>query len=205
MLVYVALALAVALVLRRGDGPGVFAGAFVGITVISSYGLVTRLFPDRFDTFDDPFNAYRLAEPLGYWNAFGLLSAIGAILAVGVVAHARRAWHALAAGAFVPILVTALYFAFSRGSWGALFVGLAATVALDPRRISFIWSLLALAPATVVAVAVASRQEALTTEDARRSPARREKDTASRGYLRHSSCAPRLWRGRRISSGGVFA
>ena len=166
MLVYVALALAVALVLRRGDGPGVFAGTVVGITVISSYGLATRLFPDRFDTVEDPFNAYRLAEPLGYWNAFALLSAIGAILALGVVAHARRAWHAVAAGAVVPILVTALYFAFSRGSWGALFVGLAATVALDPRRISFIWSLLALAPATVVAVAVASRQEALTTENA---------------------------------------
>ena len=166
MLVYVALALAVALVLRRGDGSGVFGGAFVGTAVISSYGLVTRLFPDRFDTFNDPFNAYRLAEPLGYWNAFALLSAIGAILAVGVVAHTRRAWHALAAGAFVPILVTALYFSFSRGSWSALFVGLAATIALDPRRISFIWSLLALAPATVAAVALASRQEALTTEDA---------------------------------------
>ena len=169
MLVYVALALAVALVLRRGDGPGVFAGAFVGTMVVSSYGLVTRLFPDRFDTFDDPFNAYRLAEPLGYWNAFALLSAMGVILAVGVVAHARRAWHALAAGAFVPVLVTALYFAFSRGSWGALFVGLAAAVALDPRRIAFIWSLVALAPATVVAVALASRQEALTTEDAENS------------------------------------
>lgn len=174
MLVYVALTLAVALVLRRGDGSGVFAGAFVGIVVISSYGLTTRLFPDRFDTFNDPFNAYRLAEPLGYWNAFALLSAIGAILAVGVVAHARRAWHAIAAGAFVPILVTALYFAFSRGSWGALFVGLAATVALDPRRISFLWSLLALAPATVVAVAVASRQAALTTEDALLASATRE-------------------------------
>ncbi len=116
--------------------------------------------------YDDPFNAYRLAEPLGYWNAFALLSAIGAILAVGVVSHARRAWLAACAGGVVPILVIAGYFAFSRGSWGALIAGLAATIALDPRRVSFIWSLVAVAPATIVAVAVASRQEALTTQGA---------------------------------------
>lgn len=166
VVVYVALALAVALVLRRGDGPGVFAGGFVGITLVSSYGLATRLFPDRFDAQDDPFNAYRLAEPLGYWNAFGLLMAIGAILAVGVVSHARRSWLALVAGGATPILVTALYFAFSRGSWVALFFGLAATVALDARRITVVWSLLVIAPASVIAVAVASRQDALTTENA---------------------------------------
>ena len=39
VLVYVAVALAVALVLRRGDGPGVLAGVLVGITLISGYAL----------------------------------------------------------------------------------------------------------------------------------------------------------------------
>ena len=85
-------ALAVALVLRRGDGPGVArrrAGRHR--PHVSAYGLATRLFPDRFDAYDDPINTYRLAEPLGYWNALGLLSAMGLVLAVGVVAHARRA------------------------------------------------------------------------------------------------------------------
>ncbi len=174
MLVYVAVALAIALVLRRGDGAGVLAGALVGITILSSYGLATRLFPDRFDAYDSPFNAYRLAEPLGYWNAFGLLSALGVILAVGVVAHTRRAWPAVAAGAATPALVTALYFAFSRGSWLALCVGLAATIALDPRRITMLWSLAALAPASVVSVVVSSRQHALTTEDVVAAAATRE-------------------------------
>lgn len=166
VLVYVALALAVALVLRRGDGPGVFAGAFVGITLVSAYGLATRLFPDRIDAHADQFNAYRLAEPLGYWNAFGLLTAMGTILAVGVVSHARRTSFVLLAGAATPILVTALYFAFSRGSWLALFFGLAASIALDARRVTVLWSLLTIVPASVVAVAVASRQEALTSEGA---------------------------------------
>jgi O-antigen ligase len=165
MLVYIAVALAVAVVLRRGDGPAVLAGALLGITLVSSYGLTTRLFPDRFDASVDRFNATRLAEPLGYWNAFGLLTAIGVILAVGVVAHSRRSWFALAAGGTVPLFVVALYLSFSRGSWLALFVGLAATVALDPRRITVLWSLLVLAPASVVGAVVASRQDALTTDE----------------------------------------
>jgi MFS family permease len=63
ILVYVALALAVAFVLRRGDETGVLAGIAVGTTFVCSYSLATRLFPDRFDTFDDPIILYRLAEP----------------------------------------------------------------------------------------------------------------------------------------------
>ena len=174
VLVYVAFALAVALVLKRGDGPGVFAGMLTGITVVTAYGLATRLLPDRFDAYDDPLNPYRLAEPLGYWNAFGLFTAIGVILVVGAVAHARRSWPAIVAGATVPILVTALYFAFSRGSWLALFLGLAAAVALDSRRVTLLWTLLVLAPPSVAAVAVASRQEAITHEDAPLAAAARE-------------------------------
>ena len=96
MLVYVALAAAVALVLRRGDGPAVAGGALVGIVAVSAWGLGTRLFPDRFDSFDDEFNTYRLAEPLGYWNATGLLATLGVLLALGFAAHARRGSTALA-------------------------------------------------------------------------------------------------------------
>ncbi len=64
-------------------------------TAIAAYGLATRLFPDRFETSTDMFNAYRLAEPLGYWNAFGLAAAMAIVLAVGFVAHARRARSAV--------------------------------------------------------------------------------------------------------------
>jgi hypothetical protein len=162
-LVYVAVALAIALVLRRGDGPSMGGGVLVGITAVTGYGLSTRLFPDRFGTPEDAFNVYRLAEPIGYWNAFGLTAAIGVLLAVGVVAHARRAVMTVLAGAAVPVLMMALYFAFSRGSWLALFLGVGATLALDPRRLTMILALLLVAPASVVGVAVASRQDALTS------------------------------------------
>jgi hypothetical protein len=165
MLVYVSVALAIALVLRRGDGPAVTAGVFVGASIVTTYGLGTRLFPDRFDASVDLFNATRLAQPLGYWNAFGLMTAIGAILAVGMVAHSRRSWAAAIAGASIPVFVVALYLSFSRGSWVALFFGLAATIALDPRRLTVLWTVIALAPASIAGVAYASRLDALTTDD----------------------------------------
>ncbi len=122
----------------------------------------------------DPLNPYRLAEPLGYWNAFGLFTAIGVILVVGrgcaraaILACNRR-------GSDRSDPRDALYFAFSRGSWLALFLGLAAAVALDPRRVTVLWTLLVLAPAVGRGVAVASRQEAITTEDAPSAAAARE-------------------------------
>jgi hypothetical protein len=173
-LVYVALAFAVAFLLRRGDATGLVAGVLGGIVVVVSYGLATRLYPERFDAVDDPFNSYRLAEPLGYWNSFGLLAALGLILALGVVAHARRRAAAVLAASSVPLLSVALYFTFSRGSWIALGFGLLGAVVLDPRRLRALWSALALAPAAVAGVVVASRQDALTTEDAPVSDAARE-------------------------------
>jgi len=212
ILVYVAVALAIALVLRRGDGPAVLAGASAGIALVVSYGLATRLAPDHFGSPDDPFNAYRLSRPVGYWNSFGLLAAMGLILVVGVAAHCRRRRYATFASAATPVLVTALYFTFSRGSWIALGFAFAATIVLDPRRVRFLWSLLALAPASAVAVAVASRQDALTTEDPPVVAATREGHrlawalvvlvivSAALGWLAHrlADAFPVSRRGRRI-------
>lgn len=166
MLVYVALALALAFALRRGDGPAVLAGVLVGTTLVSGYALATRLVPDRFETYDDPTLPYRLAEPLGYWNALGLLAGMGALVAVGSVAHARRDRFAVPAAAVVPVLATTFYFTFSRGAWGALAAGFASTVALDPRRLRLLWTALVVLLPTAAAVAIASQQDALTTEDA---------------------------------------
>ncbi len=174
MLVYVAFALAVALVLRRGDGPGVLGGALAGITVTCGYALATRLFPDRFEAFDDPINTYRLAEPLGYWNALGLLSTLGLILAFGLVAHSRRTSVGIGVGGAIPMLALTLYFTFSRGAWAALVIGLGASIATDPRRLRLVWTALVVGVPSVVCVAYAARHEALTTEDAPVAAATRE-------------------------------
>jgi len=173
-LVYVAVALAVALVLRRGDGPAVYAGSLVGLVAVTGYGLATRLFPDRFGFDDDPFNSYRLAEPVGYWNTFGLVAALAALLAVGLVGHTRRARYAALAAASLPVSTAALYFTFSRGSWAALGFGLAVAVLLDPRRLRLLVSVAVVAPASIAGVAAASTLDALTTEGSSAVAAARE-------------------------------
>jgi O-Antigen ligase len=165
VLVYVAVALVVALLLRRGDGTGVIGGAFAGTVAVMTYALATRLFPDRFEIYDVVGQANRLSEPIGYWNSLGLLAAMGVLLGLGIVAHARSDWLRASAAGALPVVGTALYFTFSRGAWGALVVGYVATVAIDPRRVRLLWTTLAVGPATALLVAVASRQEALTMEE----------------------------------------
>ncbi len=166
MVAYVALVLAIALVLRRGDGAGVIAGIVVGVAIVCGYALATRTLPDIFETYDNPALPYRLAAPVGYWNSLGLLAAMGFVVSFGVVAHARRAWPALAAAAAMPLLATTLYFTFSRGAWGAQVFGFAAMVAFDPRRVRLLWVSVVVSGPSLFAVLFASRQFGLTHEDA---------------------------------------
>lgn len=166
MLVYVSLALALALVLRRGDATPLAAGIFGGVSLVCGYALATRLFQDVFDAHDAPGLPYRLSEPIGYWNSLGLLAVLGILLALGIAAHNQSSQPAALAAAVLPVLSCALYFTFSRGAWLALAVGMVAAIATDARRLRLLWTSLAVAPAPVVAVAIASRQPALTTEDA---------------------------------------
>ena len=163
MLVYVAVALAVAVVLRRGDMAGVLAGVALGTTVVSAFALATRLFPDRFDQPDDAFAGYRLAEPIGYWNSLGLLATLGILVSLGFVAQARRTLACVLAAAALPVLACTLYLTFSRGAWAALVIGLLATVVLDARRLRLLWTCLVVAIPSAVTIAYASRQDALST------------------------------------------
>jgi O-antigen ligase len=200
VLVFVALALAVALVLRRGDTAAVLAGVAVGMTFVCSYALAMRLFPDRFDTYDDPIISYRLAEPLGYWNALGLLAALGLVVALGFVAHARRRATSAAVAAVVPLFATTLYFTFSRGAWAALAVGLLGTIAVDPRRLRLVWCGLVVAPPAMLCVAYASRQDALTTEDAPAIAAAREGHRVAAVVLTAAAASAFLALGARVAA-----
>jgi O-antigen ligase len=163
MLVYVGVALAVALVLRRGDVTGVLGGIALGATVVCGYALATRVLPDRFDSSGDAFASYRLADPIGYWNALGLLAALGLIVALGFVAHGRHLPTIVFAAAAIPVLACTLYFTFSRGAWAAFVIGLVATVAIDPRRLRFLWTGVVVAIPSALCVAYAARQDALST------------------------------------------
>jgi hypothetical protein len=162
--VYVSALAALVLLVRPRSVPALLGTTTAAIALVCCYAVATRLLPDRIGSFDS-IGGYRLSEPVGYWNALGIFAAMGAVLAVGQAAKAAsRAGRSLGAGA-LPVLVLALYFTFSRGSWLALAVGLAVMVALEPARLRLLVSLLALAPPSAVAVWLAWRSHALTTLD----------------------------------------
>jgi hypothetical protein len=160
-LVYVAGAVAALLLAHSRSYKPLLAGVWAAIALVSSYSLITRLVPDRLG-FVDTIAGYRLAQPLGYWNALGIFAAVGTLLALGFALRSRYlAVRALAAASTVP-LVSTFYFTFSRGAWIAFGAGLIAMIAVDARRLQLISGLLAVAPWPALAVWRASGSEPLT-------------------------------------------
>ncbi|HSL64466.1 MAG TPA: hypothetical protein VK874_07375, partial [Gaiellaceae bacterium] len=129
-LVYVALAVAAPLVVSRSSAPWLAGGLLAGVTAVAAWALATRLRPGALTDFDPG----QLAEPIGYWNALGILAALGLLLAAGVVADGTTAAR-VAAAAAAPTLAATLAVTFSRGAWLSLAAGLAAFAALTPRRL----------------------------------------------------------------------
>jgi hypothetical protein len=164
-LVYVAGAFAALLLVQSQSYRALLGGVWVGVTLVCSYSLLTRLFPDRLLTFD-PIASYRLSEPVGYWNALGIFAAIGALLALGFATRGRSILIRTLAGGSTTILVLTLYFTFSRGAWIALGAGLLGAAALDLRRLQLSTALLVISPWPAAAVWIASRSEGLTRSDA---------------------------------------
>ena len=145
---------------RRPVGPLVGA-VFAAIVAVSSYALLTRLFPDWIGAYNR-LGVYRLATPIGYWNGLAIFAAMGGLLAVGIAARTERAWARVLAAASLVVLAPTIYFTFGRGSWIALGAGLIVLIAIDPRRLRTITSVLAYAPVPAAGVVLASRSSALT-------------------------------------------
>ena len=129
-------------------------GLALGIVVVCVCGLVTRVLPDVWPIAAG-FSDNRLSYPLTYWNAMGVLAAVGAILCFHLTCSRSepRAVRVLGAAA-VPLLATTLYFTFSRGAIAAGIVGLLAYIAIARPR-ALISGLIATGPAAVIAVLVA--------------------------------------------------
>jgi hypothetical protein len=137
------------------------SGLVAGIVAVCLAGLLTRLFPSE-GTGSDVILVNRLSDPIGYWNALGIFAAMGTLLALGAAAHGTRTVVRVGAAATAPVLLTTLYFTYSRGAWIALAIGALAAVAIDPRRLRLITTALLLAPPSAVAVAVCASSDALT-------------------------------------------
>jgi hypothetical protein len=160
-ILYVAAALAAVTFIRRST-VSVFVGAvFVAIAAVGTYSLATRLFPKRLGVFDS-LGIYRLAAPIGYWNALAVFVAIGLLLALMFVGRARNGWARCASAATVPVLAATLYFTFGRAAWVSLAVAVVVALLLDPRRIQLAAVLLTIAPTAGLAILVCTHGHGLT-------------------------------------------
>jgi hypothetical protein len=136
------------------------------ITIVCSYSLATRLFPERVGTYN-PIAGYRLSDPLGYWNTLGVFATMGSLLAVGVLSGGRTKGPRAAAAASLVVLVVTLYYTYSRGAWIALGTGLAVMLGVSPHRLRTLAAAALVAVPVGLAVLLASRPYALTHVDAR--------------------------------------
>ena len=162
-LLYVAAVIGGLAVVRRSSVDALLAGVWAGIVLICGYGLLTRLLPDHIGVID-PTSGYRLSGPIGYWNSFGLLAAMGVLLALGLAARSELIWVRALAAASVPVLLSAQYYTFSRGAWLSLAIAFVVFVAIDGARLQLLVATLTVGWSGVVAVLLAHSYRPLTTK-----------------------------------------
>jgi hypothetical protein len=126
--------------------------------------LVTRLAPDVW-AISPEVSVDRLSYPLGYWNALGLLAAIGIVVAFALTCDDREHPVVRVLGAVaLPVLGPVLLLTFSRGSIAAGAAGvLVLLVAGRPRALAT--GALVAVPAVAVAVMSAYGADLLASED----------------------------------------
>jgi tetratricopeptide (TPR) repeat protein len=143
--------------------PSLLGGVVLACFVVSGYSLLTKVFPGALS----PTEFYsRLREPFGYWNAAGLMGALGvpACLWLGARRSGNGVLNALAFPVLGLLLVT-MMISYSRGSLVAAGVGLAVWFALVPLRLrGFFVLLVATVPAALVTAWVFDRA-ALTKDN----------------------------------------
>ena len=137
-------------------------GLAAGFVTVCACALFTRLFPDVWSVAPAIANN-RLSYPLTYWNALGLIAALGTLLAFHLTtSRDERPALRVAATAVVPLTTTTLLFTFSRGAILAGTLGLAAFVLLARPR-ALLGAGLAVVPASVVALREAYAAELLSS------------------------------------------
>src|SRR5271165_4570623 len=137
-------------------------GLVIGICVVCLAGLISRVLPDVWHTAPDVSNQ-RLSYPVTYWNALGLLAALGIVLAfhltctLGELRLAR-----ILAAAVVPLLAATLFFTFSRGAIAAGAVGMVLYM-LVARPSGLLSGVIATVPASVALIVIAYHANLLDT------------------------------------------
>jgi hypothetical protein len=139
---------------------GLAAAAFA----VALCALITRLAPDLWPV-PQEVSVDRLSYPLGYWNALGLLAAIGAVLNAALTCDEREpaAVRVLSAIA-LPVLAATLLLTFSRGAIAAGAAGLLVMLVAGRPRALLTGALVAI-PAVAIAAMSAYGADLLASED----------------------------------------
>jgi O-antigen ligase len=105
----------------------------LGAIVVIGYGLAGRLLPDLIELDQSVRALGRLEQPITYWNAEGVLAAIGLVLCARLAGTPSRQLvvRVLAAAGCAP-LGLGLYLTYSRGAIAVALVGLVVLLATAP-------------------------------------------------------------------------
>jgi hypothetical protein len=109
----------------------------LGIVVVAGYALGGRLLPELVPTESVDRAGSRLAQPLTYWNALGMLTASGVLLSIAVAGSGAlpRPARSAACAAAAPCGL-ALFLTYPRGALVALAVGIVALALAWPRPVA---------------------------------------------------------------------
>lgn len=139
-------------------------GLTAAAAVVCLAGLVTRLAPDVWPVERNILNE-RLSFPLTYWNALGLIAAVGCILGIHLAASEREPVGVRLAGCVVvPVLATALVLTFSRAGIAVALGGMA-TYLVVARPRGALGAAIALVPSVGYAVTATLDAERLAQPD----------------------------------------
>jgi hypothetical protein len=139
-------------------------GIALGILIVCTVGLITRVLPEVWPIAPN-LGVNRLSYPLTYWNALGLMGSVGTILGFHFACSRSEPVAVRVVGAAaVPILVTAVFFALSRGAILAGAAGLLVYLPLARPR-ALLSGLLSTVPPSVVALVFSYDADHLTGEN----------------------------------------
>ena len=145
-----------------GRWAAVLHGVTLGCVLVCGVALASKVLPGTLAP-NETFS--RLREPFGYWNAVGLMAALGVPPLLWLAA--RRSGH-LAVNALawpaLGLLFACLMLSYSRGALLALALGLAFWFAVVPLRLRGALPLIVAAVAAAPVVAWAFMRDALATD-----------------------------------------
>lgn len=142
----------------------VLGGIVIAAVIACAYALATKVWPNHLET--SPPHYARLRAPFEYWNATGLIAAMGIVACLWL--GARRAGNAVLSALAYPasgLLMVTLMLAYSRGSLAVALIGAAIWLIVVPLRLRGAALLIVSGIFAAIVVAFDFSEHALSSEE----------------------------------------